>query len=190
MKRAALSFLILPILAVASAKAQTRAVAVEFQINKITKSLIASPQYAHGGAQPYESNLEERWLEVEVEFAAAPAWTDELTVKYFVLLGGKLLSGEVTHVNVPAGRDRRSVIYLPPRTLTHFVGTRNLVPNTVQNVAVQLLQGGAVKSELSLERATPRWYLASAPLAGFLLNKNETPFAPLYWDRYEQIKSR
>jgi hypothetical protein len=25
-------------------------------------------------------------------------------------------------------------------------------------------------------------------VAGFLLNKNETPFAPLYWDRYEQIK--
>ena len=23
---------------------------------------------------------------------------------------------------------------------------------------------------------------------GLLLNKNETPFAPLYWDRYEQIK--
>ena len=25
-------------------------------------------------------------------------------------------------------------------------------------------------------------------VAGFTLNKNETPFAPLYWDRYEQIK--
>jgi hypothetical protein len=26
-------------------------------------------------------------------------------------------------------------------------------------------------------------------IAGFVLNKNETPFAQLYWDRYEQIKS-
>jgi len=25
-------------------------------------------------------------------------------------------------------------------------------------------------------------------ISGFVLNKNETPFAPLYWDRYEQIK--
>ena len=26
-------------------------------------------------------------------------------------------------------------------------------------------------------------------VAGLVLNKNETPFAPLYWDRYEQIKN-
>ena len=26
-------------------------------------------------------------------------------------------------------------------------------------------------------------------VAGFVLNKSETPFAPLYWDRYEQIKT-
>jgi hypothetical protein len=28
------------------------------------------------------------------------------------------------------------------------------------------------------------------PITGFVLNKNETPFAPLYWDRYPQIKTR
>jgi len=34
-------------------------------------------------------------------------------------------------------------------------------------------------------RVPPQWF---ATLAGFVLNKNETPFAPLYWDRYAQIK--
>jgi hypothetical protein len=58
----------------------------------------------------------------------------------------------------------------------------------VQNIAVQIAQQGAVKDELSLTRAPPRWYASLPQLAGFLLNKNETPFAPLYWDRYEQIK--
>jgi hypothetical protein len=37
-------------------------------------------------------------------------------------------------------------------------------------------------------RARPQWYSGLPAVAGFTLNKNETPFAPLYWDRYEQIK--
>lgn len=167
----------------------TRA-AADFQIVKITKNLITAPQITYDGAQQYRSNERDRWLEVEVEFAATPAWTDELTMKYFILLNGKLLTGEVTHVNVPADRELRSVMYVAPRTLARFAGNRPLTLSTVQNVAVQLLQGGAVKSEASLERAAPRWYAATPPINGLVLNKNETPFAPLYWDRYEQIKSR
>ena len=85
---------------------QSRGV-VEFQINRITKNLIPAPQFTSNGAPQHETNERERWLEVEVEFAAAPAWTDELTVKYFILFNGKLLSGEVTHTNVP---DRKSVV--------------------------------------------------------------------------------
>jgi len=37
-------------------------------------------------------------------------------------------------------------------------------------------------------RVPPQWFTALPPIAGFVLNKNETPFAPLYWDRYAQIK--
>jgi hypothetical protein len=39
-------------------------------------------------------------------------------------------------------------------------------------------------------RAQPQWYANMSQVSGFVLNKNETPFAPLYWDRYEQIKGR
>jgi hypothetical protein len=55
---------------------------------------------------------------------------------------------------------------------------------------VQIVQQGAVKDELSMVRAAAQWYKSAPALNGFLLNKNETPFAPLYWDRYEQIKGR
>jgi hypothetical protein len=33
-------------------------------------------------------------------------------------------------------------------------------------------------------------FAALPPISGFVLNKNETTFAPLYWDRYAQIKTR
>jgi hypothetical protein len=47
-----------------------------------------------------------------------------------------------------------------------------------------------VMHELSLVCAPPQWFAALPPIAGFVLNKNETPFASLYWDRYAQINPR
>ena len=170
------------------AHAQTRP-GSEFQLTKITKNLISSPQYTYNGAQQYQTNQRVQWLEVEATFAAAPAYTDELTFKYFILFSGQLLTGEVTHTNVSASRESRSVMYIPPAALARFNNNRAVTINLVQNIAVQIVQQGAVKSELSLNPAPAQWFGTLPPTAGFLLNKNETPFAPLYWDRYEQIKN-
>ncbi|SRR6266516_1984119 len=171
------------------AVAQPRA-AIDFQITKITKSLVSTPQFAYTGAPSYPTNQRDRWLEVEVEFAAAPELTDELTFKYYILFNGNLLTGEVTHVNIPAGRENRSVMYVPPRTLARFANNRPIAENSCQNVAVQIVQQGTVKAEASLNRAPPQWFAALPQVSGFVLNKDQTPFAPIYWDRYQQIKSR
>jgi hypothetical protein len=184
MKRTILLLLLAPV----SVFAQARA-AAEFQITRIRPNFITTPQFTYSGAQQFPANQRERWLEVEVDFAATPEFTDELTFKYFILFNGKLLTGEVTHTNVAAGRENRSVMYVSPKTLARFMGNRPVTPNTVQNIAVQIVQQGAVKDELSIARGAAQWYAAMPQLAGFVLNKNETPFAPLYWDRYEQIKT-
>lgn len=168
---------------------QGRGPGPEFVINKVTKNLISTPQYTYNGAQQYQANQREMWLEVEVEFSAGPEWTDELTFKYYILFNGKLLTGEVTHTNIPSGRNNRSVMYVAPRTLARFGNSRVVTTNMIQNVAVQIVQQGAVKGELSLQRAPPQWFTTIPQVAGYVMNKNETPFAPLYWDRYEQIKN-
>lgn len=162
--------------------------ASDFQITKITKNLITNPQYTYNGAEQYQANQRDRWLEVEVEFAAAPEFTDELTFKYFILINGKLLTGEVTHGNILAARDNRSVMYVPPSALSRVSNNRPVTPASVQNITVQIVQQGAVKDELNLMRAPAQWYTTIPALNGLMLNKNETPFAPLYWDRYVQIK--
>lgn len=166
--------------------AQNRA--ADFRLTKITRNLIATPEFNFTGTETYRNDGRDRWLQVEVEFSAAPEFTDELTFKYFILINGKLLSGEVTQVNILRGRELRSVMYVPPRALAHILGNRALTANAVENVAVQVLEQGAVKDEQNLERARPQWFAALPAVTGLLLNKNETPFAPLYWDRYEQIK--
>jgi hypothetical protein len=177
-------FILLPL----AAFAQTGA-GEDFQITKITKNLILAPQFAYGGAPQHQTNQRDTWLEVEVEFKVTPELTDELTFKYYVLFNGTLLTGEVTHVNIPAGRENHSVMYVPPRVLARFGNNRAITLNSCQNVAVQILQQGTVKSEASLNRAAPQWFTTREQVSGFVLNKNQTPFAPLYWDRYEQIKT-
>jgi hypothetical protein len=160
----------------------------DFQITKITKNLITNPQYTYNGAEQYQANQRDRWLEVEVQFAAAPEFTDELMFKYFILINGKLLTGEVTHANIMAGRENRSVMYVPPDALLRVLNNRPVASTSVQNIAVQIVQQGTVKDEFNLVRAAAQWYTTIPALSGFVLNKNETPFAPLYWDRYERIK--
>jgi hypothetical protein len=159
-----------------------------FQVTKITKNLITSPQFTYTGAEQYVANQRDRWLEVEVEFTSTAEFTDELTLRYFILINGSVLTGEVTHANVAGGRERRSVMYVPPQAIARVMGNRPMATNSAQNIAVQIVQQGAVKDEQSMVRTAPQWYKGIPSLAGVVLNKNETPFAPLYWDRYEQIK--
>src|SRR5438132_5758786 len=102
--KASLSFVLFFLMSL-PAFAQMRGPGAEFQITKITKNLISTPQFTYTGAEQFQSNQRDLWLEVEVEFSAAPPWTGELTFKYYILFNGKLLTGEVTHTNIPAGRD-------------------------------------------------------------------------------------
>jgi hypothetical protein len=173
-----------------AAFAQGRGPGTDFKITKITRSLISAPQFAYTGGQSYQTDQRDRWLQVEVEFTATPELTDELTFKYYILFNGSLLTGEVTHVNIPAGRENRSVMYVPPRVLARFANNRPITENSCQNVAVQIVQQGTVKAETSLNRAAPQWFAILPQVSGFVMDKNQTPFAPLYWDRYEQIQSR
>ena len=177
---------ILLVAVASSVYAQNRA--SEIQLSKIERDLILPPDYAYTGAEKLRES-HDRWLKVEVQFVAVPEFTDEVTFKYYILIGGKLLTGEVTHVNVLAGRELFSSMYVPPHVLTHLLSNRPPNTNSVENIAVQVVLKGEVKDEISLVRARPQWFAALPALSGFILNKNETPFAPLFWGRYEQIKS-
>ena len=160
----------------------------QFQLTKITRNFITSPQFTYTGAQQYVANQRDKWLEVEVEFTATPPFTDELTLKYYILINGKVLTGEVTHMNIVSGRENRSVMYVPPGAIARIMENKAIAPNAVQNIAVQIVQQGTVKDENNMVRGAPEWYKGIPSLSGLVLNKNDTPFAPLYWDRYAQIK--
>src|SRR5437899_12864504 len=157
MERTILTRAIVVSASVATAMAQPRG-AVDLQLLKISTNFISSPQFTYSGAEQFQADQRERWLEVEVTFACAPEFTDELTRKYFILVNGKLLTGEGTHGNIPAGRENRAVMYVTPKTLQRLMLGRTVTNNALQNAAVQLMQQGALKDEVSAQRAATQWH--------------------------------
>lgn len=153
-------------------------------LERVLPSVQKTPEYTTVGGQQKRFKNQE-WLEVEVEFTTKAELIDELTFKYFILLNGKLLVGDVTHVNIPKGREHYSVAYVSPRTIDRFMGGKPLNTAAIENIRVEVSKQGQVLSEKSLKPgATPN----VAQVTGFVLNKTQTPFAPLWWDRYEAIK--
>lgn len=129
------------------------------------------------------------WVEIEVEFSSAPVLSPELEFKYYLLVGGQCLTGDITHVNVPAGQSLFSVMYVAPRTMTALLKGQPLSAASVQNAAVQIMKPGAPQplAERMLKPGAP-FFRTMQQVPGMMLTKAETPFAMLAWDRYEATK--
>jgi hypothetical protein len=162
----------------------------DYEIKKISPAVITTPTYAYTLGPQHPTGRAQQWLEIEVNFQAVPEWTDELTVKYYILFAGQCLTGEVTHVDIPKGRDLYSVAYVSPRTIARILNGRPMTGVDIQDVGVQLVHQGQVLVTKSFKtQGETQWWQNQQQVTGKVLNKNQTPFAPLLWDRYEVIKA-
>jgi hypothetical protein len=154
------------------------------KISKIYPSAPNTPEYQITGGATKRYTIG-KWLEVEVAFDTKPEMIDELTFHIVIMVDGKLLDGDVTNVNIPKGRDHYTVMYVAPRALMALTGGRAPTSADIQNVWVEVSHQGQVLDRQAVQ-AKP---IPALPhISGVVLNKNQTPFAPLYWDRYEAIK--
>ncbi len=163
--------------------------AQDFSISEIEPLVNKTPKYNFSLATQKRTPNAQKWLEVDVKFEAQPAFTDELTFRYYILFAGKLLVGEVTHVNIPAGNELYSVMYLTPNTINRLLGGKSFTSGAIENIAVQILNEGQLVAQKSWKPARdPLWFQKMKQVQGMIVDKNKTPFAPLYWDRYMEIK--
>lgn len=164
----------------------------EFAVKGVAPAVVKTPEFTYSGGDQRRSTPGQ-WLVVEAEFAARPEITAELTFKYYILFAGTLLTGEVTHVNVPAGNSLFSSMYVSPRSMARLLKGGNLTSNAIENIAVVITKPGVAQplAEYVL-RPNPKgqWWTTLQAVSGYVVNKNETPFSPLYWDRYEAIKPK
>jgi hypothetical protein len=161
------------------------------KVTKIEIAGIKSPEFQIVNGPQKRSKLG-TWLEIEVAFETKVDDIDELTFNYNVLIEKTLLDGNVTHVSIPKGPEHYSVMYIPPRALDRLMGGRPFTAASIGNAWVTILRQGQTldSPQVNPKAAYKPTAMPNLPhLAGLLLNKNETPFAPLFYDRYEAIKA-
>ena len=177
----------------------------EFAIVKVTPDLVTTPEYnVNFGPKNKRITKNKDFLEVEVTFDWQPKdrnakFLDEVTINYYILLNNKsrenkdetLLTGSVTHVAIPNAKALNSVMYVSPRTLERFFDGK--VPTSasaaVADIGVTITKQGQLVAEY-VWKGRGQWWNSMQQVNGYVLNKNETPFAPLVWDYYEAIKAR
>lgn len=168
-----------------SASAQVPLRQGDVKINKVAPEVVRTPEFNYTGG-PQKRSRVGQWLEVEVEYETAREMIDELTFVFKVMINGKLLTGDVSYISIPKGREHYAVCYIAPRALENVMQGKQLTAASIQGIWVDCTSSGQILSQGALKPGTQPPNLPQT--AGFILNKSQTPFAILFWDRYEAIK--
>lgn len=174
------------------------------EIGKVEFDSLPSPEVSTGKDKSFKPK---DWLEFEASIKL-PAFSaeeqkagfiDRVLVKWSVALknpdgkGFILITKDITHINLPIDEEVYSSVYLSPNTLKRLTGSDTAGKSSVDRVAVEvLINGRAVGAESS--KGDPDWVnsgsLSDQSRRFPLLNKYETPFKMLWWDRYAEIEEQ
>jgi len=168
---------------------------------------LASPEV--GGNTGKKNWKPKDWLEFEVkiELEARPEPEDEfidrIQVDWYVAVKNPerrgpdylLLEKEVSYVNVPVDEEVYISAYLSPATIKRLTGRDRAGKSVVWGVGGEIVCPGAVRpvrfSSKPLDDRAPWWTSGKLQRSDKfpLLDKNETPFKFLWWDRYLEIEA-
>jgi hypothetical protein len=163
--------------------------------------LVKTPTYTT--SMPRSSSPEQEWMQIAVQYDTSPEWLDDIVFQYYVLAmrveqGKQLFSlyrKMVKYSDVAKGRGHWSTVYLRPSTLKRY---GDVVASAVEIqiggklAATEVSDTGAVK----LPSPPEKWWLSDAVLQskdltvreGYLLNREESPFALINIDDNEVIR--
>lgn len=204
MKRFALKSLTVAALAVLAAFSTESAFAQASKVvaDKITFEDLPSPQFSGGGKD--KSFKPKNWLEIETKLRIslrpepASKTLDRLTIKWYVAVKNPeksgtmlLLTRDVDHVNVPLEEDIYCSVYISPSSLKRLTGSDRGGKSAIEYVGYEVLVAGEKKAEGTSKGTVGWWNVASDKISRTdavpLLNKNETPFSNMWWDRYAEV---
>jgi hypothetical protein len=189
----------------------------EFSIKKIEPALVETPQISAGTYRKQQPGAARPtpWLEVDVNFERdevskeASKFSDDLTVNFYVLLNNAaisedkqstLLTGSTTISDVPYGKGLHVAAFVAPQTLARYFDGK--APTNIQqaiiDAGVTISDSSGVVAISSFKSAEVAkqgkgWWESESGMtkvSGRVLEKSQTPFAPLAWDYYLPSKSK
>ncbi len=189
--------------AVLSLTFQSTASAQKYKVEPKKPSFegLSSPNFNVSGSKPFKPK---EWLEMEASFKVLmapmpPSQTAErIMVKWYVAVQHPekkgaflLLTKDITHVNIPLDEEIFSSVYLSPASIKRLTGSDRAAKNVVEMVGFEILVNGE-KVAQETSKGQPGWWQSTSDNLSRsdsvpLLNKLETPFATLWWDRYAEI---
>jgi hypothetical protein len=178
----------------------------EAQAYKVTGSKpsfddLQSPEFSGGKQKSFKPR---NWLEVETGFTVQmspepPSKTAErVLVKWYLAVAHPdkkgaflLLTKDVTHVNVPLNTEVYSSIYLSPSSISRLTGSDRGGKKAVELVGYEVIINGVKVAEETNKNKAGWWNQPSNSISRSdtvpLLDKTETPFAAMWWDRYAEV---
>jgi len=189
----------------------------EFSIKKIESAFFETPQISAGTYRKQQPGAARPvpWLEVDVNFERdevskdAARFSDDLTVNFYILLNNAalnqdkqptLLTGTTTISDVPYGKGMHVAAFVSPQSIARYFDGK--APATAQQAVVDVgvtISNAtgvvAIFSSKSTEVAKQGkgWWESESGMtkvSGRVLEKSQTPFAPLAWDYYLSSKSK
>jgi hypothetical protein len=193
-------------IAVASAALTFLAAPVQAQVKADVGNLafddIPSPDVSIGKNKSFKPK---DWLEIEagIKIPATNAdqkksgFINQVTVKWYVAMdnpdskGVIKLSKTINHINVPVDEEIFSSVYMSPANLKRLTGKDKAGKSAVKAVGIEVLVDGVKVGQGTVKEREGWWNAGSLSDQSDkfpLLNKDETPFAMLWWDRYAEIQ--
>ncbi|MFD2257915.1 Amuc_1102 family pilus-like protein [Luteolibacter algae] len=162
---------------------------------------LPSPEFSGGKQKSFKPK---DWLEIEASFTVQmspepPSKTAErILVKWYIAVQHPdkkgsylLLTKDITHVNVPLNQEIFSSVYLSPASISRLTGSDRGGKGAVELVGYEVLVNGEKVAQETNKNKVGWWNAASDKISRSdsvpLLNKAETPFSNMWWDRYAEI---
>jgi len=162
---------------------------------------LPSPEFSGGKQKSFKPK---DWLEIEASLKvqmspAPPSQTAErILVKWYVAVEHPdkkgaylLLTKDVTHVNVPLEEEIYTSVYLSPSSVKRLTGSDRGGKKAVYLVGYEVLVNGVKVAEESDKNKPGWWNVASDKISRSdtvpLLDKSESAFAKMWWDRYAEV---
>ncbi len=162
---------------------------------------LQSPEFSGGNQKRFKPK---DWLEIETDLKVMLSpepnskTLDRLLIKWYVAVENPerkstmlLLTKDVEHVNIPLGEEVYSSIYISPAAMRALTGGIGGGKRVVKYVGYEVLVNGEKVASETSKGSAGWWSKPSAKISRSeavpILDKTETPFANMWWDRYLEV---